>query len=317
MKTKSHILPSLCGLLLLNLIPLARATIIVIDFGGDMVSANQQFQAQNSTATLESTGPVDFNGDGFTTGRFISRALDLNTPWLATSANYTGPSFFGGISIWDASPSGGTFRINNMSVIHNVAGDYLRPTLSTGDSTTIRASAILFLFEVPNGQFQTGDALTHLQSGASGTGSFSNRGRFVVRSNGEFYVSETNAAGDLGTIDPSAVNWAVFRDVDGNVITQGSTNLLLPGSTSVGGSLNFNVAGSTLDSIDFLGYIGTNTAGAGSTATSVPSIGTFTYVAIPEPSTLVLVSVVGLASLGFLRRKRGEGPIPAHPNGRG
>lgn len=267
----------------------------LVDFGGDMVGANLQFQSEISNAQTEATLDRDFNGDGNKTGRVVFRALDLDTPWLANSGSYTGPSFYGGMTAWTATTSGGTFRMRASSVINDASGDYLRPVIDLGEHNGDRASAALVLFSVANGQFAAGDSLTHAQGSNA---AFANVHRFVVRANNQFYLSQTSASGSLGTIDPSAVNWALYN------VTHGSDNLLVPGSAGVSGELNFTVAGSSLSGIDFIGIVGVNSLSGSGTATTAPSIGTFTYTAVPEPGAYALLAgMLGLTCV-MVRRRR-------------
>lgn len=272
---------------------------VLVNFGGDMVTASQTFQSAITTSQTETSLNRDFNGDGTQSGRVITRALNLTTPWLATSANYTGPAFYGGATLFSSTTSGGTFQLATSNVIQNAAGDYLRPVSNLGESAaTFRASATLFLFAVNAAKFRTGDSLTHTVGFAD---SFNNIGRFVVRANGTFYVSSTNGLTSLGTIDPSAINWGLYTNPEGNAISNLSDNLLLRGSSgTVGGLPAFNVLGSTLSNIDYIGFLGVNSVTTGGTANTTPSIGTFNYTAVPEPSSLLLL----LGGLGVLLYRR-------------
>lgn len=282
-------------------IPISSGQVTLVHFGGDMVSSNVQFQSELSTAQTEAALDRDFNGDGNKDGRVIFRALDLNTPWLASSGSYSGPSFYGGVTIFSETLTG-TFRVRASSVINNTNGDYLRPisdmgAQGTADDPILRAGAMVFLFQIDTpggGKFSTGDSLTHGQG--SGGSVFNSTHRFVVRSNGQFYISET-VGGTLGTIDPSTINWAQYD------IGQGEQNMLVPGSAGVSGSLTFDTIGSTLDQIDFIGVVGINTGNSPSTPTWAPSIGTFTYTAIPEPSTYAGIAGLLMLAAALIRRR--------------
>jgi MYXO-CTERM domain-containing protein len=274
----------------------AEAAQVTVSFGGNMVATSVQYQADVTTTATESALGADFNGDGDTTDHVIRRALDLSTPWLATSASYTGPSLYGGFTA--VSSSADLLKFSAGNVIENGSADYLRPVVNNLVSTS-PASAVLFLFKVASpgpGQyteFTAGDALSW---GGGAVGNNRNNTRLLVQADGDFYVSASTNTSSI-SVDPSVENWALWD------IENGDANLLVPGTMNATGlgSLNYNVLGSTLKNIGFVGMVGYNNHST--TAASAPSMGTFSaaITVVPEPAAL---SLLALAAVPMMRRRR-------------
>lgn len=271
----------------------------IFSYGGDYVSANQNFVWPNGL-TLQQD--ANYGGNASINDSRIYTNLNETTPILANSADYTGPSIYGAIDMYE----------------HDVTSDptsnstYLR-IRSSGNPDPIqlqsnfshagkKAGVVVFMqSSFLNGADTQGASWNDLGGSLSlswtDEAGYIQESRFVVKNAGSYYVSQDiwypgNQGAGVKTYvlsDPGSKLWASYNPVTGQVLFTGSEF----------SSVQFN-------DIEAVGYLqqGTNPSGSAAWQSRVTQFmvdanaGTY---AVPEPGML---GIAGLAGLGLMRRRR-------------
>ena len=258
-----------------------QATTTVVDWGGDYVTTNQNFQRTGN--------PIDY-----------SDSAALNP---VIGANYDGTSarFFGGGAATDGFLGTGYQQVRN-NVAWAGAVDAITFRVSSGPSSTATEGAALFMWQKADflGGMNTATVAMTSDSSLSVTFGMENitgstsSARFVVQQGADLYISDTvsslNTAGSTLTfnLDPSTSTWSSYS----------------PGSTHASFAYAADTQTITLNDIR---AVGVQFEMSQPNANSFAAIGVndFTVTAIPEPgmAALLAAGMVGLV-VGFRRRRK-------------
>lgn len=209
----------------------------------------------------------------------ISLADNSPNPWSSTASSpaYDGPEF---LAVWDAVGYDGVANWDSQD------SDKLSIRSQNGGGSQDFHLAILFTASGNNEFDATSSLDIDLQRFESIT-----TGRWLVRNDGTYYVSNTSFTGD-STFDNGngllSENWAVIDLAASADFDQGAAV--------------FSTPTSALTQIDGFGFHAE--ADAQSTGRYWVEVNTFTATAIPEPGTMTLMGLTLLAFLGFRRWKR-------------
>jgi hypothetical protein len=289
-------LPALAGLLLVAPLVASATSISLLTAGSALVSADTTFQR---TATASGSGPYAFQN-----------AFGDTTP-LNPASNYTGPTFYGGYSFTSSTINTGITRqqIRNDRNLHGSTVDSITlQAFRTGgwDSSNLSLhGAFLFQESIATGSFSTeqvnGINLTWAGSGnAAGATPFAFDGRFIVRMDGAYYVSETvfslvagNGSHALSGPALATERWALHdpaANLDFDQSAASFSLLTLAGVDSVGLYFENDL------------WSGTSAANAAFTL-ELTSFG-ITTTPIPEPSAwAALLGAAALAGASTRRRR--------------
>ncbi len=266
---------------------------VVINYGGDYVSANQtilSFSSSDNAFVEESTLGIDFSGDGDTTDMVVSRAVSLANPLIATSVDYTGPLFYGGLLVEDGDgtiDSGSQYlRIDNVGAADEIA----IITRKSHAAIPIFFQKADFTGVNPGESVKTAaDSSISLGAGRSVNGAY----RFLIQNGLNFYVSETLAS-NTDSINPFTENFQQYDIADGTVD--------IPFNAELGPT--YTVPGSTFTDIQAVGYVYLKNATSSSGDALDVNAFSANLTVVPEPAALGLLGLGGLALLGKRRRVR-------------
>lgn len=270
-------------LLALAASPVWSAPITAVSYGGDYVSAN--------TANARTWGNWSSLG-GSDIQRTVTFSLtsSLNP---ASGPGYTGPTFYGGataVQIGSITEQSANYQSR---ITNTVPLDRLQIQSGGRDASSTSgwaANTVIFLKQDFTGGLSsqtislgTGSSLSFTYAGsASGMSSASCNGRLLIRDGLTWYISQDNLSPTTNTdtsltLDPTAVNWAVFTL-----------------ESSVGVLANFDQGSATFSSHSFtdvtaVGFygerdtVGTNSPTGGSLECSTASISRWFPSRLPQP----------------------------------
>lgn len=266
-------------LITLMILPAAlwAAPFELASFGGDYVTENQDTQAslQDIPGTPTASDSIRQIG-GFNIAAH-------------PSSGYTGPDFYAGAQAVKIGVNANN-GLAEAEIINAGAADYLRLFAQT-PSGVGAGSSLSYVFRMDVAPTVYSD-LTSFSGQSAGGVSGSLVSRFMLEtSDGDFYLSNTSISGGFGgntwsISDLSTENWALFTP--GSDVWQGNFE-----------SLDFDTVLSN-QTVTSVGWFASRPVDSGTN--SALTIREFEVIAIPEPSTLVLLGI----SLGtaFLFRRR-------------
>ncbi|MCC5849773.1 MAG: PEP-CTERM sorting domain-containing protein [Verrucomicrobia bacterium] len=268
---------------------------LLVDWGNPNQTGTGDWSRGGDLVTV--TG--DFNNNGIANDVHAYYAFDESTPLSPSSSSYldnttTSAVWYGGQEVISYDHEGGTNfynqrivsghdgrryiynRFNNDGAINKInsvwvwqAADFLQ-----GGAYTFDNSANSYMTMENNHENSTGSWFDY------------NEGRFVIKLDGQYYISEHNRTVDGLTLSgPASANWATYDP---------ATNLGFDAGTATFGTLDFS--GTSLEAVGVF-------ASRDSGTTHVTGIDFFSVAAIPEPGTLVLMGIA-LGSLVLFRRRK-------------
>lgn len=218
---------------------------MLVNWGGNYVSSFE------SLSGIVAANGEEFADDGQNDDRRIGRGFDMGAP-LNPASGYTGTSstFYGGIEVWrlNSTALNPYIGIENDGLL-----DLIEIETSNGSDRRIFASVLWKKEDFLNNSdetilFDQGSSLSITVSASSGGLPMV---RFLVLSDGVYYISQTNQIGvGLLRLEQSALSselWAVFDPTSNLQPFSGTT-------TVQSSSLSFTVPTSSLADIQAVGY---------------------------------------------------------------
>ena len=247
---------------------------VVIDWGGDYVTADTNFANQFNGG---GSGPSGFGG--FADGAFKQ---------LSPVSGYTGGVFYG--SVLELSNYSSAFPSSNTVIANGTTTDNIR--LKSGNSTP---TAFLLLWDAGTVSF---DADSSVHTATDGyTQQSADSGRLVIRSDGNYYVSQqivaaANPNNNVGNL--TGLTWFNYDPTASPDVNGGS--LVAASGLVVDGAIN-NITQVGL-------YFESSGAGANVLRMQAFQVDA-TVTVIPEPASYaMLAGVFGLIGCAVMRRRR-------------
>lgn len=281
-------------------VSVASGSIIAVDFGADYTAANI-----NASKTLGVDATVDADFDGVADDRAGSIAFGtVFTP--AGSASWTtpvgksGPVIKFGVSLANIDS---IVDPDNLAMSRIAAYDAIEASNNPGTAAMRMASAWYWEQSSFLNGLNSASGLTFANEAASLSATFNNtgtptagnerEGRFLVQSDGQWYVSQSRFAGTGGllSINAATAEWYVFDPAAGTLFWD---------LNDVGSS----VLGSTLTDITAIGVYVQHELFDGTTGSSAKEgFSTLQANLVPEPATIGLFGM-GVLGVLFVRRVR-------------
>lgn len=264
--------------------------------------------------SVYSTTVVEWGGTGIVTGNPVlnltsptdsgsTRVFDQTTEELSPLSGYNAQPFYG---IIQNNGGGGSAVDFSLARVENATPDrVLIRGISSTEVGPARSVAGLIYFKkedfyedaAPSYRFDASSQLSiNVSSFNAGGGTGSLRVvRFAVLNEGQWYLSDSyvSQTGAFTLNNLLTQKWALY---DANPA-------LLPGSSFVEG--DYTALGSDFQNIEALGFYFLNSFSSSATATDTPFLGfndfEATVEAIPEPSTIAFLTLVGM---GFFAKRR-------------
>lgn len=277
-----------------------RSATIAVSYGGNYVITN----TTNSRiwGTYVETSPSSGN---------YQKTIPFNlSSALSPASGYSGPTFYGGATAFQVASATSAANYQSRIVDSGTADRIQIQTggLGAGATSGWAANTVIFLkadflggLSSQTISLGTGSNLSFTYANAaSNMAPGSCNGRFLIRDGTTWYISESNLSpSSLSTdtslsLDPSAVNWAVFT-------LESSSGVLA----------NFDQGSATFSSHSFtdvtaVGFYGERDS-LGTAAAAGGLVGVlngFNFSVVPEPSSAVLLLLGCLGGLLALRSRR-------------
>lgn len=245
--------------------------------------------ANQSVSGFSSTGSANLGGEPTISDRRGTRYA-LSTPLFANSANYTGPSIYGGYEsvLFDATEGNihaATQLVENSLTDVRIRIGFNNTSSYPGSPGAAVSGLVYFQTGIAGATFDGTSQLSLTMTANSRNAT----GRWVVNDGGNYYVSSTTFALGSGTqtlLDPASVTWAAYA--------------------VAASALNFNQASATYSTRTFTDIQGAgvyfeNDAVGNSGLGPQLEMTAFSLNAVPEPSVLASVAC-GMVLL--VRRRR-------------
>ena len=271
------------------------APALLVDWGNPSRTGEGEWSRGGDLVTV--TG--DFNNNGTANDVRSYFAFDETTPLSPGSAAYldntsTSAVWYGGQEVISYDHSGSTDFYNQRIVSGFDGRRYMYNRFNNdGEINKINSvwvwqaadflSSGAYTFDNSANSFMT---MENNDPNSTGSWFGYNEGRFVIKLDGQYYISEHNRDDDGLTLSgPASANWATYDP---------ATNLGFDASTATFGTLDF-----TGTSLEAVGVFASRDSGA----LHVTGVDFFSVSAIPEPGTLMLVGIA-LGSLLLFRRRK-------------
>jgi hypothetical protein len=309
------------GLLLILLVSPAslNAGLLIVDWGGNYVSATQDLQGKN---TFFDNDNIDADGDGTADDSIGGRLFSESTAFSPTTG-YSGTSgtFYGGaITGNQDNPTtlSGTTPFDELGIQNQGPNDELEVTASShGHFHDVHMAVYWDKADFLNGGdsfpvfFDETSSVTVDLNEGSAENLVDAEVRLVVRDDlGNFWLSETAyvSPSQNSSFTWDSANQGFSTTDDGNWASY-DPNATFPGATSAGSDLRFDQDSATFSSQDFssitgIGFFFEQDTFHNNIGFHVSGFEANASVAVPEPSTVTLLGVTALGLLGYRRRKR-------------